>query len=166
MAVEFSADEVYRLAEQIEKQAVRFYREVARRCDDAYCRSLFESLADMEDEHGEVFATMRGCLASGDGAARFDARDGRHWQTISRFMLVDLEEDLRKRFAGKQNRDEILQEAMNFERDTILFLTAMRDMVSRPEDRTRVDHIIQEETGHLMSLGSRLAGHKPPSLSH
>jgi len=59
MSIDFNADEVFEIAEQIERNGAKFYRTVAENVTDADKRKILINLAEMEDEHEQTFKTMR-----------------------------------------------------------------------------------------------------------
>ena len=54
----FSADEIFEVAQQLERHGERFYRQAAARAAGE-ARNLFLRLADMENEHEKAFAGIR-----------------------------------------------------------------------------------------------------------
>jgi hypothetical protein len=59
MSVPPTADEIFEMAEQIERNGARFYRRAAQGFTDSRGRQLMLDLATMEDQHEKVFAGMR-----------------------------------------------------------------------------------------------------------
>ncbi|MCJ7775532.1 MAG: rubrerythrin, partial [Desulfobulbaceae bacterium] len=63
MSYDFSADEIFEMAEQIERNGARFYRKMAENISDKSIRELLLDFAAMEDDHERVFASMRADLS-------------------------------------------------------------------------------------------------------
>jgi rubrerythrin len=63
MSVAFNADEVFEMAEQIERNGARFYREVAAKAPDRQIKDMFLRFAAMEDTHLRTFQEMRKSLS-------------------------------------------------------------------------------------------------------
>lgn len=59
MSEAFNADEVLRMAEEIEKSAGTFYREVAQKAHYPDMKTMFLNMASMEDGHLRIFEAMR-----------------------------------------------------------------------------------------------------------
>ncbi len=59
MAITFNADEIFEMAEQIERNGARFYRDAAAQITDAENKEFLESLGEMEDTHLAIFSAMR-----------------------------------------------------------------------------------------------------------
>ena len=64
MAMPFNADEVFEMAEEIERNGAKFYRAAAEKFGDL--KGVFLGLATMEDEHIKTFANMRSELSAGE----------------------------------------------------------------------------------------------------
>jgi hypothetical protein len=59
MGIEINADEVFEMAEQIERGASTFYRQAAHAAPDPACRKVLLYLASMEADHEQVFASIK-----------------------------------------------------------------------------------------------------------
>ncbi len=66
MAMPFNADEVFEMAEQIERNGGKFYRAAAEKFPAV--RELLLKLAEMEDNHERTFANMRAELSTKETA--------------------------------------------------------------------------------------------------
>ena len=55
---------------------------------------------------------------------------------------------------------EIYGIAINAEKDSVVFYTALKELVSKPAGRDKVEEIIDEELGHLVLLKMQLANLK------
>ena len=59
MSITFSADEIFEIAEDIERNGAKFYREAAEKASDKETRAFLLEMATMEEGHDTVFAEMR-----------------------------------------------------------------------------------------------------------
>ena len=59
MGIDFNADEVFEIAEQIERNGAKFYRSIAEKINDTNKKQLLANLAKMEDEHEQIFNRLR-----------------------------------------------------------------------------------------------------------
>ena len=59
MSITFNFDEVFEIAEQIERDGARFYRSAADKFSDSTARDKLLELAAMEDKHEKTFAAIR-----------------------------------------------------------------------------------------------------------
>ena len=65
----FSADEIYEMAEQIERNGAAFYRKAAAGFDEPGLKETLLDLAAMEDEHEKTFRELRERLTKKDRQA-------------------------------------------------------------------------------------------------
>ncbi|MGD9345666.1 MAG: rubrerythrin, partial [Candidatus Aminicenantes bacterium] len=59
MSHAYSADEIFDMAEQIERNGAKFYRDAAESVSDAETKDFLLMLAKMEDNHLKTFSNMR-----------------------------------------------------------------------------------------------------------
>ena len=93
MSYDFNADDVFEMAEQIEKNGAVFYRQAAADVADPDAKSFLLNLAAMEDDHQQTFADMRKELGSGEKAATvFDpANEAADAGKIGQIAIAQLE---------------------------------------------------------------------------
>jgi rubrerythrin len=157
--INLTAQEVFVLAQKIEKKAEQFYLQAAGAAGDPITQQLFLSLAVMEKLHAQVFDGM----GAPGGDKRLEAtapvkdKYREIWPMLAGTMIQDIDKELPKFFKGRHSSEDIIRAAMDFERDTIVLFYGIREMMSGPTDRQRLDDIMKEEMGHLISLGSQLA---------
>ena len=59
MRYDFNADEIFEMAEQMERNGESFYKKAAASIQDSNHQALLLKLADMEVEHEKTFKAMR-----------------------------------------------------------------------------------------------------------
>jgi rubrerythrin len=160
MAIVYTADEVLQLAEQIERNGARFYRHAAGLPFDEQTRHTLLDLATWEDRHEETFAAMRTQL--GEEARAPTTFDPHHELPLYLRALADrrvfeVNADPVERLTGQETMWEILELALGFEKDSVVFYLGMRDLVPAEVGGVHIDGIIKEEMSHISLLGSRLA---------
>ncbi len=153
MKYDFSADDVFEMAEQLERNGATFYRKAAADVPGDEAKALLKELAAMEDDHEKTFAAMRAELAAGEKAETvFDPEN-----EASAYLraLADTKVFFDKKIDTSSLR-EILKEAIAAEKDSIVFYLGMREMVPQKLGKDRLDAIIREEMGHIRLLGKHL----------
>ncbi len=154
MSFEFNADEVFAVAEDIERNGAVFYRDAAKRTQDSVARKFLEDLAAMEDEHLRTFAAMRGGLTDRERRSMtFDPND-------EAALYLGALADTRVFFKKPINADsleDIFKAAVLAEKDSIAFYLGMKEVVSGPAGRAKLEDIIKEEMRHVRVLSERLA---------
>ena len=63
MGFEFNADEIFKIAEQIEINGAKFYRSAADNIIEPEKKKLLIHLAEMEDEHIQTFKKLHSQLS-------------------------------------------------------------------------------------------------------
>jgi rubrerythrin len=157
MGMPFNADEVFEMAEQIERNGGRFYRAAAAKFRTLH--KLLLDLAAMEDEHQKTFAAMRAELSEEEVEAPVFDPDGEaqmYLRVMAGGHVFDLTADPVKKLAGMETPEDVLKMAMGMERDSIAFYAGLRESVSRRAGKDKVEAIIKEEMGHIAILNQKL----------
>ena len=81
MTFDFNADEIFEMAEQMERNGANFYRDAADNISDGKNKELLLRLADMEVEHEKTFVEMRKSLSDQDKQSRFSIRREKPFNT-------------------------------------------------------------------------------------
>jgi rubrerythrin len=160
MSFEFNADEILEMAEQIERNGARFYRKAAELVKDAAVSKLLQDLALWEDGHKRVFANMRADLAHQEREQMvFDPEHeaSMYLRAMADGHVFDARVDPTDTLTGKELAQDILQMAIGQEKDSIVFYTGLKEMISETAGRERIEEIIKEEMGHIGFLSREIA---------
>jgi rubrerythrin len=160
MTFEFNADEILEMAVQIERNGARFYRKAAELVEEATVRKLFQDLAAWEDGHERAFATIRTDLAQQEREPRvFDPEHetSMYLRAMADGHVFDARVDPADRLTGKESAEDILRMAIGQEKDSIVFYTGLKEMISQTAGRERIEEIIKEEMGHIGFLNREIA---------
>jgi len=160
MGVEFNAEEVLRIAEQIEHNGAEFYRKASENLSDERNKKLLVDLSDWEQQHEKTFATMRAELAGAEREAMvFDPQGetAAYLKALADHRVFDVSVDPSKRLTGRESAEEIIRLALGAEKDSIVFYLGMKDMVSARQGKDKIDAIIKEEMSHITILTRELA---------
>lgn len=153
MGLGFNANEIYEMAEQIERNGAAYYREAAEAVSNAEDKSFLVELAAMEDDHEVTFADLRKELSADEKAdVTFDP-EGESAQYLK--ALADTRVFYNKAI-DLSSMEGILKGAITAEKDSIVFYLGMKDMVAGNRGKDRIDAIIKEEMKHIKLLSSRL----------
>lgn len=143
MASFTNAADVIAAAVEIERRGFAFYERAAARAEQKEDKDFFLFMAKEEKRHEKIFQEMLARaggleLPAGSSEAEY-------------LEYVDLLLDNHCLFLADQQealRANPFREAMNFEKDTILFFSAMRRLVA-PSETGRIEACIEEEQRHL-----------------
>lgn len=150
---DFSADDIFEMAEQMEQNGAAFYREAAENVEkDDFCQML-QDLAAMEDEHERIFTVMRAELSATEKENTvFDPSDE---SALYLKALVDTKVFFKKEIDLSSMR-EILKAAIEAEKDSIVFYLGMQETVPVGRGKSRLGAIIKEEMSHIRLLSAKL----------
>lgn len=156
MALDFNADEIFEMAEQIEKNGAIFYRKAAEKVSGDEKDFLLE-LAKMEDAHQITFKELRKELtAAQKESTTFDPNDeAPQYLKALADTRVFFEKEL-----DPSTMKEILKAAIGAEKDSIIFYLGMKDLVPGKLGKDKIDNIIKEEMSHIKLLSTRLFASK------
>jgi rubrerythrin len=160
MVEKFSADEVFEIAEQLERNGAKFYRKAADKTEKPDERKMLENLASMEEEHEKIFARLRAEAAARENLKPLFDPEGLgalYLQAIADGHVFDLKGDASDLISGKETMTEILQNAIVLEKDSIVFYVGIRNALPKDWGRDQIERIIDEEPGHVIALSNRLA---------
>ena len=152
MAV-FTVGELLDIAVGIERNGVTYYDSLAEFTSDTELKSIYAGLANMERHHIDVFRKLRDG-ASGTGAIvppEAEEEYETYLQALVDSSVFTNDRVVREMAQKASGPAEALQLAIGAEKDSILFYTEMRDLVSRRE-RDAVDEIVREERKHVREL--------------
>ena len=158
MAIPFNADEVLKIAEQIERNGVEFYRRAAEKSAFAAERRLLEDLAQMEERHEKVFAAMREDLNEEERASTVFDPEGEadlYLKAVANGNVFNLKAGAADP-GGDKSLEDILRIAIGMEKDSIVFYTTMSGFVPPRLGREKIMEIIGEEQKHIGMLGAAL----------
>ncbi len=157
MGIPFNADEVFEMAEEIERNGGKFYRKAASKFPTL--RKLLLDLAVMEDEHQKIFAAMRTRLSGEETESPVFDPDGEaqmYLRVMADGNVFNVTADPVEKLTDVETAQDLLKTAMGVERDSITFYVGLRESVSPKAGRDKIDGIIREEMKHIAVLNERL----------
>lgn len=158
MSYYMNADEILAVGAQVERNGKAFYEAAALGATDTAVASLCRELAAWEEHHVEIFEKLRRTLPelARDGGA-FDPQDEVQAYVKSaadnHIFLKNLD-PVALAADCKTGRD-ILARAMEFEKDSVVFYSALKRVVPDAQGRDALDVLIDEELRHLQILSAQ-----------
>jgi rubrerythrin len=153
MGLDFSADEIFEIAEQIERNGAKFYRTAADNIPDSHKKKLLNDLAAMEDEHEQTFKKMRSELNDDQKVLTTFDPNGESESYLR--ALADTRVFYEKKI-NTTSFKEILTSAIAAEKDSIVFYIGMKEVVPAYLGKEKLDGIIKEEMSHIRLLSKEL----------
>jgi rubrerythrin len=153
MAV-YSVNEIIEMAVQIERNGYAFYHEATKRKDlDAKSLEFLAFLRDQELNHEQTFLGLRDEIdlqvleLSGD------------WELVAAYLKTIVDGRIFndqfsaiKKATEAKSIHEIVDNAITFEKDTLLYFHAINDAISNDHAKQALRRIINEEVSHVLKL--------------
>jgi rubrerythrin len=153
MDYSFSADEIFVMAEQLERNGAKFYRSAAEKVSDSSARDFLLELASMEEQHEKTFARLKAELTDQEKQPTVFDPEGQTGLYLR--ALADTGVFFEKKI-DTSSMEEIFKEALKTEKDSILFYLGIKEMVPERLGKSRLDEIIKEEMDHIRIIGNKL----------
>ncbi|MFW5908050.1 MAG: ferritin-like domain-containing protein [Desulfosalsimonas sp.] len=152
-AFDFSADDIFKLAEEIEVNGEQFYRKAAEEVADQTGKDMLLGLAEMEKDHKKSFEQMRSELKDKEKADTVFDPEGEAENYLK--ALADIRVFFEKSIDTSSMKN-ILKDAIQAEKDSIVLYLGMKELVPENFGKNRIDKIIKEEMGHIRQLSAEL----------
>ncbi len=159
MTVNFTAFEIFEIAEQIERNGAKFYRLAAEKAKDKSMSQFFSQLAEMEDNHETIFVDMRKSLQDESVDTRvFDPNNEMvyYLKAIAKSAGWEGKSAPRIELTGSEEPQQILKTAIDAEKASIDYYLGLKEFVASQTGKKKVDEIIKEEMSHVVILQKQL----------
>lgn len=150
----YSVNEIVEFAVQIEQNGYAFYNEASKRKGlDPQAKQFIEFLRDQELDHEKTFLALR------DEIDNQELELTQDWELIAQYLksiidgrIFDSKDSAIAKAASAQNIREVVDYAIAFEKDTLLYFHAIMDSIELPKSRQALRRIIHEEASHVLRL--------------
>ena len=151
MAIFFSGRELIDIAIGIEKSGLAFYDSVATANRDRKTQGIFRHLAGKEREHIQTFQNMLGPAAEYPTLEPYTEDYAIYLNTLVDSAVFKNERTAREIAQRAASEFEAIETGIRAEKDSILFYSAIQDLVRRA-DAELISRIVKEEKSHLAQL--------------
>ena len=149
----FSVSEIIDLAIQIENNGESIYRSASEKVSQRQLASLLQWLADQEVEHSHWFVALKGKVKKSVANEALEEMA----QNVLRGILSDQTFSLKDAdFSKIEDVEALLNLAIEFEKDSILFYEMLAALVDDEETLGQLKMIIEEESRHVKVLQESL----------
>ena len=159
MPITFNANEIFEMAEEMERNGARFYRKAAENASDNQTKQMLLDMADMEDGHLKTFKEMREELSGQEkGWTVFDPDNQSvlYLQAMADARGYEGKITPNEELTGSETPKEILETALNSEKESVVFYFGLKSLVPPKTGRDKVEAIIIEELSHITTLLNKL----------
>jgi len=159
MGISFSANEVFEIAEEIERNGAKFYRQAAERASNAEQKKMLLDMAVMEDGHLRIFELMRKELSELEKEVTIFDPDNEavlYLQAMADARGSEGRISAGQELTGNESMREVLQIAVNSEKESVLFYVGLKNLVPPKAGMAKIEKIITEEMSHITTLLEKL----------
>ena len=163
MSYDFNADEVFEMAEQIERNGASFYRLMAENISNVTIHQLLLDLALAEEEHEKIFVAMRTGLSDKEREPTVFDPEGEsalYLRALADLRVFNKEAeedfDLPEELPEEEKIKKVFQEAIKREQESIVFYLGMKDFIPEKLGKDKIDNIIREEMKHIRLLSNKI----------
>jgi rubrerythrin len=159
MSISFSADEVFEMAMDIEKNGEAYYRKALGLAKSASVKAVFDELMVQEQHHYAIFKELRDKLPprmSLPTVADPESEEYLYLDALVKSRLFNTAREAEALAAKSANEIEALKSALTFEKDTVLFFQMMKAMTDERLGRNEIDQIIEEEHRHIVRISKAI----------
>ena len=147
----FAANEVVEMGIQIEKNGRDFYNTLLKQSRSDKAKKIFEFLAQEEEKHIIVFQKLLDSIHKYEPAESYPGEYFSYLNTLASEYIFT-QKDKGSGIARKTKSDEeAVKLGIKFEKDSILFYQAMKDVVHK-SGHNPIDELIRQEKSHLQKL--------------
>lgn len=152
-----SIDEILQIAVQIEENGAQFYAHAASSINDPSAKETFLKLSEFEKEHKKYFSFLKDNLTQTERETTTYDPYGESLQ-----YLVDIANNA---VSGFKDSDKILENpalnniiksAIDMEKESVVFYTGIKQVMSNKSRKEKLDEIISEEISHIAILNNVL----------
>jgi rubrerythrin len=147
----FDAAEVFDMAIQTEQNGKAFYLAASAAASDEEVKKIMAFLADAEAHHEVAFRKMKVEATSHAPRETYDGEREEYIDALLRSRVLRDEETGVRAVANMKQDAEAFDFALAFEKDTILFMFEMREILAE-EERQKMDVLIEQERTHVRLL--------------
>ena len=154
MIYEFNANDIFSMAEQMERNGVNFYKNASKEVQEPEIKKLLDDLAHMEEMHEKTFMAMKAELNEQEKEQTVFDPDGE--AALYLRALADTRVFFEKEI-DISSLEGIFKAAIEAEKDSIIFYLGMKDAVPENYGKSKLENIIKEEMIHVKILSNELA---------
>lgn len=167
MPNDIAPEDVIKVALQIEQNGKAIYENASKQTSNPELVALLQFLAKEETAHIDIFQKIYRNFKIGGVALEISKpEDSLYLETLAKNLIFQEKDKAINSAKVATEPLQLINLALNFERDTMLFFMKLYRMISA-KDRDLISQLIREEEGHIVKLTEmqyRLKTPKPGTL--
>lgn len=151
MGILFAGSEVVDICIEIEKNGAAFYHTLAESAKAKEVRELASYFEGEEKKHHVIFSKLQETLRDYEPVETYAGEYELYMKALADERVFTSDVVVKEMAANVETDVEALTIALGFEKDAILFLYEMRNLVPESEYDT-IDALIKEEKSHVQQI--------------
>jgi len=152
MPDKLNINEIIKVAINIEKNGKIFYEKLAEKFSDLEDISkLFKYLGAEEVKHEAKFTNFLNQIEEYSPYETYTDEYDQYIRELSKYQVFVESSDLDNKLINISKPEEALKVALQFERDSVVYFTSLKEYFFGPDDEM-INKIIKEEITHVFSL--------------
>lgn len=149
-----TADDVFAMAIRIKENGRALYTGAAKGSEDPVLRKLFEDLASLENDHITLVKYLRGHYSDAFPEGELWDPEGlaSGYLRSAADTHVFTQETVSDRMKQAKIAPEVLDMAIQFEKDTVHFFVAMKEMLPDEKGKEKLDGLIRDQMDRIRLL--------------
>ncbi|MFO7965363.1 MAG: ferritin family protein [Desulfobacterales bacterium] len=147
----FRAGEVLDMAVRVEEQGLAFYEACRKTQSKPEIVSVLDYLIDQEERHKEVFSQMKSDAQERPIPESYPGETRSYLDSFVKDRVFPDTEKASEEISEIRNIDQIVEFGIRFEKLSIQFYSAVKQLVRGSEQRA-IDQIIDQEHDHIRRL--------------
>ncbi len=145
----FTLADILHIAVQVEENGEKTYRQAAEQTSEPELAEIFLWLAEEEHRHAELFTAMIPSCPTDQKQAELEAMGRALLRDIVGNQTFSLEQE---KLEQSESLRELLEQAIEFEQDTMQFYEFLSSFLDNPESITQLKEVIREERNHVRQM--------------
>ena len=144
-------NEILDFAIKIEQNGYAFYTRVAKKFNNLKIINLIHYLAEEELRHEHLFKALKKKKGIFTPHESYEGEYSIYSEEFLRSHFLSTRESINKSIQMIKDDIDIIDFAIDFEKDSVVFFTTLKTFISDDKDNV-IEKIIQEEVNHLKKL--------------
>ncbi|MHC4870988.1 MAG: ferritin family protein [Planctomycetota bacterium] len=158
MTDKLNIKEVFEMALQMEKDGAAFYKNAAKKTDDADIKNLLTNLSEMEDGHYVTFEKMLADVVKDVGPEDFDhdSESAKYLHAMVAGKIYKSDDISTNELANASDICDILEKAVLLEKEAVIYYLGIKNFIPESLGKDKIEAIINEEISHVNFLSETL----------
>ena len=150
----FNINEVFEIAEQIERNGYAFYQKAAQIAKEESSKKFLLDLASMEMDHEKLFIEMKKKFTDNNISSPMDC-DNIALSYLQAMVDGEVFSNIKptdELLSGDESVEDIRKIAIDFEKNTVVYFISLKNALNAADDKQKIENLVNEEIRHIKIL--------------